>query len=259
MDFRIQQFIHDSKGELGVSINETNNSLTVFPIWNTPANEKHERNYGELLKSLVKLAYDGEVKIDYGCCGAHDFWDVYIGETKVAESHEYLEFTLFILPQCKYYEQLLKDIKKPIYQNIFHFYSYSLVGAFFYRYFKDVYSFASSIFMTDQEYIKELVEKNRALSRNESLFHRAIRENLLDVIRSVEVKHDKGYVIPNWFVDLTEEEFKKDQKEYEIYLNYTYDEYKQIYEKIQKLKEEILERYNYLDEEHVKSYINAYI
>lgn len=257
MDYRIQQFIHDSKGELGVSIDETNNSLTVFPIWDS--DEKHERNYEELLKSLVKLAYDGEVKIDYSCCGAHDFWDVYIGETKVAESHEYLEFTLYILSQCRYYEQLLKDIKEPIYQNIFHFYSYSLVGAFFYRYFKDVYSFASSIYMTDQEYIKELIEKNRALSRSNHLFHRAIRENLLDVIRSVEVKHDKGYVSPNWFEDLTEEKFKNEQEKYKIYLNYTYDEYRQTYEKIQKLKEEILERYNYLDEEHVKSYINAYI
>lgn len=259
MDCRIQQFIHDSKGELGVSINETNNSLTVFPIWDTPANEKHERNYEELLKSLVKLAYDEEVKIDYSCCGAHDFWDVYIGEIKVAESHEYLEFTLYILPQCKYYEQLLKDIKEPIYNNIFHFYNYSLVGAFFYRYFKDVYSFATSIYMTDQEYIKELIEKNKALSRKESQFHRAIRENLLDLIRSVEVKHDEGYIRPNWFEDLTEKEFKDEQEEYKIYLNYTYDEYRQTHEKIQKLKEEILERYKYLDEEHVKEYINKFI
>lgn len=153
----------------------------------------------------------------------------------------------------------MKDIKKPIYWNVFHFYNYSLVGAFFYRYFKDVYSFASNIFMTDQEYIKELIEKNRTLSSDANRFHRAIRENLLDVIRSVEVKHDKGNVIPDWFEDLTEEEFKNEQEECEIYLNYTYDEYRQTYERIQKLKEEILERYNYLDEEHVKSYINAYI
>lgn len=257
MDCRIRQFIHDSKGELGVSIDESNNSLTVFPIRLT--DDKHVRNYEELLKSLVKLAYDEEVKIDYGRCGAHDFWDVYIGEIKVAESHEYLEFTLFILPQCKYYDQLFKDTKKPIYQNIFHFYSYSLVGAFFYRYFKDVYNFATSIFMTDQEYIKELIEKNRALSRNEGRLRRAIRENLLDLIRSVEVKHDEGNVIPNWFEDLTEEEFKNEQEEYEIYLKYTYDEYRKTHEKIQKLKEEILERYKYLDEEHVKSYINEFI
>ena len=81
----------------------------------------------------------------------------------------------------------------------------------------------------------------------------------MDVIRSVEVKHDKGNVIPDWFEDLTEEEFKNEQEECEIYLNYTYDEYRQTYERTQKLKEEILERYNYLDEEHVKSYINAYI
>lgn len=29
MNYKIQQFIHDNKGEPGVLINETNNSLTV--------------------------------------------------------------------------------------------------------------------------------------------------------------------------------------------------------------------------------------
>ena len=257
MDYRIQQFIHDSKGKFGVSINETNNSLTVFPIYDD-YDEKRVRNYEELLKSLVRLAYDGDVKIDYGCCGAHDFWDVYIGETKVAESHEYLEFTLYILPQCKYYEQLLKDLKEPIYNNIYHFYNRSFIGAFFYRYFKDVYSFAMGIFMTDKEYIDELVEKNRELIHKEILFHKAIRENLLDLIRSVEVP-ETGYFAMNWFQKFSQEEFIEFQENYKFMNGKTYNDYIQTLNKIQDLKEEVLERYKYLNEEQVKSYINEFI
>lgn len=256
MDYRIQKFIHDSKGELGVSINEKDNSLTVFPIDYTDG--RRVWDYEELLKSLVKLAYDEEVRIDYGCAGARDIWDVYIGEAKVAKSYEYLEFTLYITPQCKYHEQLLKDIKDPIYQNMWHYYEQSLVGAFFYRYFDSIYKFATSIFMTDQEYIEELEKKNKELIHKENLFHRAIGENLLDLIRSVKVP-DTGKLRVYWLCKYSLDDFLEYQKDYNFMSGQTYEDYLEVYEKVQDLKKKVLERYNYLDEEHVNEYINEFM
>lgn len=265
MDYRIQKFIHDSKGEFGVSINEKDNSLTVFPIDNLffpigglYPDGRRVRDYEELLKSLVKLAYDEEVKIDYGCAGARDIWDVYIGEAKVAESYEYLMFTLYITPQCKYHKQLLEDIEEPLYEDMWHYYNYSLVGSFFYRYFDSIYKFATSIFVTDKEYIEELEKKNRELIHKENLFHRAIGENLLDLIRSVKVP-DSGNLYPKWSHKYSLDDFLEYQKDYNFMSGQTYEDYLEVYGKVQDLKKEVLERYSYLDEEHVEEYINEFI